>query len=95
MVSDEAGKFCLYREGDKMKIQVLYDNTIAELELEPQINEEGLFTSFHVGQHVFHENLGAGEILHIAGSGESAKLTVKFDKEMKIFVAGYAKLREV
>ena len=30
MVSDEAGKFCLYREGDKMKIQVLYDNTIAE-----------------------------------------------------------------
>ncbi len=35
------------------------------------------------------------EVLHIAGSGESAKLTVEFDKEMKIFIAGYAKLRGV
>jgi len=42
-----------------MRIQVLYDNTIAEPELEPQVNEEGLLTSFHVGQHVFHDNLFA------------------------------------
>lgn len=43
----------------------------------------------------YHDKYGEGEILHIAGSGESAKLTVKFGKEMKIFIAGYAKLRGV
>jgi len=56
---------------------------------------EGILTSFHVGQHVLHDTFGEGEVLHIAGSGESAKLTVKFGREMKKLVAGYAKLRGV
>ena len=58
-------------------------------------NEDGLLTSFHVGQHVFHNTFGEGEILHIAGTDESAMLTIKFGREMKKLVAGYAKLRGV
>jgi len=68
-------------------------STISAPEPEKQPTEEGLLTSFHVGQHVFHDTFGEGEVLHIAGSGETAKLTVKFGREMKKLVAGYAKLR--
>jgi hypothetical protein len=80
-------------ENDKQQFNIF--STIAEAELETQINEEGLLTTFHVGQHVLHEKYGKGEIVHISGSGEKAKLTVKFGKEMKIFIAGLAKLKKI
>jgi hypothetical protein len=80
-------------ENDKQQFNIF--STITEAELEPQINEEGLLTTFHVGQHVLHEKYGKGEIVHISGSGEKAKLTVKFGKEMKIFIAGLAKLKKI
>lgn len=70
-------------------------STISAPEPETPPTEEGLLTSFHVGQHVFHDKFGEGEILHIAGSGVNARLTVRFGKEMKKLVAGYAKLRGV
>jgi hypothetical protein len=80
-------------EDDKQQFNIF--STIAEPGLEPQVNEEGLLTSLHVGQHVFQDKYGEGEIVHISGSGEKAKLTLKFGKQMKIFIAGLAKLRGV
>ena len=78
---------------NKHQIEMFAD--IVEPESITTANEDGLLTSFHVGQHVIHDTFGEGEVLHIAGSGESAKLTVKFGREMKKLVAGYAKFRGV
>ena len=77
------------------KHQVDLFSTISAPKPETQPTEEGILTSFHVSQHVFHDKFGEGEIVYIAGAGESAKLTVKFGREMKKFMAGYAKLRGV
>ncbi|MBC8526142.1 MAG: Eco57I restriction-modification methylase domain-containing protein [Candidatus Cloacimonetes bacterium] len=54
-----------------------------------------ILTEFSVGQHVFHPTFGEGEVLHVTGSGEAAKLTVKFGRETKKLIAGYAKLSGV
>ncbi len=54
-----------------------------------------ILKELHVDQRLLHNTFGEGEILHIAGSGETVKLTVKFDREMKKLMAGYAKLRGV
>jgi len=54
-----------------------------------------ILMEFTVGQHVIHPTFGEGEVQHIAGSGESATIHVKFGKETKKLVAGYAKLRGV
>ena len=83
------------KEKPQNKSQMDLFSTISESEQETPPTEEGILTSFHVGQHVFHDTFGEGEILHIAGNGETAKLTVKFGREMKKLVAGYAKLRGV
>ncbi len=50
---------------------------------------------FTVGQHVIHPTFGEGEVQHVAGTGEKATIHVKFGKQTKKLVAGYAKMRGV
>ncbi|MDP8267793.1 MAG: N-6 DNA methylase [Candidatus Tenebribacter davisii] len=59
---------------------------------EPAVN---ILLEFTVGQHVIHPTFGEGEVQHVAGTGEQATIHVKFGKQTKKLVAGYAKLRGV
>ena len=54
-----------------------------------------ILLEFTVGQHVIHPTFGEGEVQHVAGIGEYATITVKFGKQTKKLVAGFAKLRGV
>jgi len=67
---------------------------------EPELNNieptsDVILLEFTVGQHVIHPTFGEGEVQHVAGKGENATVFVKFGKETKKLVAGYAKLRGV
>ena len=54
-----------------------------------------ILLEFTVGQQVIHPTFGEGEVQHVAGRGKYAKVFVKFGKQTKKLVAGYAKLRGV
>ncbi|MBL7149599.1 MAG: Eco57I restriction-modification methylase domain-containing protein [Candidatus Cloacimonetes bacterium] len=65
------------------------------LPVEPEQTTNVNLKVFSVGQHVLHPTFGEGKVLHVAGSGDTAKITVKFGRETKKLIAGYAKLRGV
>jgi len=84
---------------DESIIEKQTTTTTSEIQ-EPESEDNKSTTSdilleFTVGQHVIHPTFGEGEVQHVAGSGEKATIHVKFGKQTKKLVAGYAKLRGV
>ena len=47
---------------------------------------------FSIGNKVKHKLFGEGEIIEIAGFGDSSKLTIAFSEEKKVIVSKYVKL---
>lgn len=51
-------------------------------------------TGYSIGQSVFHEKFGDGVILELEGSGDKARITVRFKRAgTKVLIAGLAKLK--
>ena len=68
--------------------------------LKPMVMKKSLFSGssleneFQPGHDVYHAHFGEGQVTSVDGSGESAKITVKFKKgDTKILAAKFANLK--